>query len=279
MNIAARQPAVDPAIKVRRMDFAFSDDIPAFWFANDPFRTLLLTGLSGTFPAGERFFVDSVRHFQDQVQDPALRTAIRGFIGQEAHHSKEHLVLNAFMERKGYPVSRIEAFSERGLKWLRKRLSPQRQLAMTCALEHFTAILADQLLQNRAEFIDRMDPRVAPIWAWHAVEETEHKAVAFDVFRATVDDEWIRRSQMAIQTVEFLFFVNLHLMQLMTKSGRMTDLKMWAGAANFLWGKPGVLRQLLPAYLAYYRRDFHPWQHDNRAQVEAIKAEFLGDKA
>ena len=279
MTAAARMTAPAASIKVRHMDFEFPDDIPEFWFANDPYRTLLLTGLSGTFPAGERFFVDSVRHFQDQVKDPELRAAIRGFIGQEAHHSKEHHVLNAFMERKGYPVSKIDEFSTRGLKWLRKRLSPQRQLAMTCALEHFTAILADQLLKNRAEFIDRMDPRVAPIWAWHAVEETEHKAVAFDVFKATVDDEWIRRSQMALQTVEFMFFVNLHLVQLMRHSGRMGYLKMWAGAVNFLWGKPGILRQLLPAYLAYYRRDFHPWQHDNRAQVESIKQEFLRDAA
>ena len=132
MNIAAKVTPAD--IKVRRMDFEFPDEIPEFWFANDPFRTLLLTGLSGTFPEGERFFVDSVRHFQAQVTDPALKAAIRGFIGQEAHHSKEHKVLNALMERKGYPVSRIERFSGKGLAFLRRRLSPQRQLAMTCAL-------------------------------------------------------------------------------------------------------------------------------------------------
>ena len=186
---AAMNSAAD--IKVRRMDFEFPDDIPEFWYANDPYRTLLLTALSGTFPEGERFFVDSVRQFQDQVTDPELKKAIRAFIGQEAHHSKEHRVLNEMMERKGYPLSKIDAFGKRGLAYLRKRLSPQRQLAMTCALEHFTAILADQLLNNREEFLDKMDPRVAKIWAWHAIEETEHKAVAFDVFRATVDDEFL----------------------------------------------------------------------------------------
>ncbi|MFZ5723815.1 MAG: metal-dependent hydrolase [Pseudomonadota bacterium] len=264
-------------IKVRRMDFEFPDDIPEFWYAGDPYRTLLLTALSGTFPEGERFFVDSVRHFQDQVSDPELKQAIRGFIGQEAHHSKEHKVLNELMARKGYPMHKIDNMVRGGMKFIRKRLSPERQLAMTCALEHFTAILADQLLANRAEFIDKMDPRVAKIWAWHAVEETEHKAVAFDVFRATVDDEWIRRSQMALNTVEFLFFSSLHFMQLMVKSGHMTDVKMWLGGLNYFWGKPGIFRQLIPAYLAYYKRDFHPWQHDNRDQVAAIKKEFLGE--
>lgn len=271
---------ISPAtIKVRHMDFTFPDDIPEFWFANDPFRTLLLSALSATFPEGERFFVDSVRHYQDQITDPELKRAIRGFIGQEAHHSKEHKSLNELMARKGYPMAKIDNMVRKGLGFMRRRLSPQRQLAMTCALEHFTAILADQLLQNREEFIDRMDPRVAKIWAWHAVEETEHKAVAFDVFRSTVDDEWIRRSQMALNTVEFLFFSNLHLMQLMARSGHLTDVRMWLDSLDFLWGKPGILRKLAPAYLQYYRRDFHPWQHDNRARVEAIKQEFLGAAA
>ncbi len=273
MPAPARQSAIAD-IKVRRMDFQFPDDIPEFWFADDPFRTLLLTALSGTFPQGERFFVDSVRAFQDQVHDPELRMAIRAFIGQEAHHSKEHVVLNDMMERKGYAMSKIDEFGRKGLGWLRKRLPPQRQLAMTCALEHFTAILADQLLENRQAFIDQMDPRVAKLWAWHAVEETEHKAVAFDVFRTTVDDEWIRRSQMAINTVTFISIASFHFVQLMRESGRARDLKMWAGGLNFLWGSPGIFRQLIPAYFAYYKRDFHPWQHDNREAVEKIRREY-----
>ncbi|MFZ5756869.1 MAG: metal-dependent hydrolase [Pseudomonadota bacterium] len=274
MNIAARKPAADAGITVRRMDFEFPDDIPEFWFANDPYRTLLLTGLSATFPEGERFFVDSVRNFQDQVTDPELRQAIRGFIGQEAHHSKEHKVLNELMERKGYPMSKIDNMVRGGMKFMRKHMSRERQLAMTCALEHFTAILADQLLQNREEFIDRMDPRVAKIWAWHAVEETEHKAVAFDVFKATVNNEWIRRSQMALNTVEFLFFSTLHTVQLLRASGNAGKLQTWRSAFDFYWGKTGIFRKLGPAYRAYYRRDFHPWQHDNRERVEAIKKEF-----
>jgi uncharacterized protein len=260
-------------IKVRRMGFELPDDIPELWYANDPYRTLLLTALSGTFPEAERYFVDSVRAFKDQVTDPELQKAIRGFIGQEAHHAKEHRVLNDMMERKGYPMSKIDAFVKRGLTHCRKRISPQRQMAMTCALEHFTAILANQFLQNRAEF-DEMDPRVAKIWAWHAVEEIEHKAVAFDVFRATVDDEWIRRSQMAMNTVTFFVTTSFHLIGLMRAGGQLGNVKAWLGGIDFLWGRPGIFRRLIPAYLEYYRRDFHPWQHDNRALVERIQKEF-----
>ena len=269
-QIAAKKSA-GAAIKVRRMDFEFPDDIPEFWYANDPYRTLLLTALSGTFPQGERFFVEAVRQFQDQVTDPELKKAIRAFIGQEAHHSKEHAVLNAMMERKGYPMTKIDEFGQRGLSYLRKRLSPQRQLAMTCALEHFTAILADQLLANRAEFIDKMDPRVAKIWAWHAVEETEHKAVAFDVYTAVYGrgflPTFVRMMTMVITTIMFSLFTTLFQLRFLWRDGELLNLRAMFGFIGFLWWKPGPLRRMIPEYLDYYRPSFHPWDHDNRALI------------
>jgi len=127
----------------RRMDFVFDDSIPMDWFGGDPFKTMVLTALSATFPEGERFFVDSVRHYQKNVS-PELAAQVSGFIGQEAHHGREHDAFNQLMQRKGLPMKRIEQFVEGGLKFMRKRLSPERQLAMTCALEHFTAILVNR---------------------------------------------------------------------------------------------------------------------------------------
>ena len=47
-----------------------------------------MNALSTTFPDGERFFIDSVRNFQDQIKDPKLQKDIRAFIGQEANHGK-----------------------------------------------------------------------------------------------------------------------------------------------------------------------------------------------
>src|SRR5690606_4920788 len=135
------------------------DDIPAYWMGNDPFLSLFLTALSAVFPEGERFFVDSVRRYRDLIENPVLKKAVSAFIGQEAHHSKEHKGLNDLMTRKGYPVDEIENKVGMGLTYLRKVLPPERQLAMTCALEHFTAILAELLLTS-PELIERMDPRL-----------------------------------------------------------------------------------------------------------------------
>ena len=275
-DVAAIQAAHAP--KVRRLEFDFSDDIPEFWYDNDAFRTVLLYALSGGFPEGERFFIDSVRHFQDQIKDPELKAAIRGFIGQEAHHAKSHHALNEFIERRGYPVSRIDRDVGRLMNFFRRKFSPERQLAPTVAVEHFTALMAEQFVLLSDE-LNKMDPRMAKIWAWHAIEESEHKAVAFDVFKTTVDDEWIRLSQMVFTSFIFVTFSTLDFLRLMRHSGQMTNLRMWARGLNYFWGKPGMFRKMIPAYLDYYRRDFHPWQHDSSVLLAAVKKRYLQNEA
>ena len=99
-------------IPVRHMDFEFDDNVPTFWFGNDPLRTMILTALSGTFPEGERMFMRAVRHFQKGITDPELQKQVKAFIGQEAHHGKEHQAFNAMMTGKGVPVDYIEKFTK-----------------------------------------------------------------------------------------------------------------------------------------------------------------------
>lgn len=266
-------PAVHPLqpIQPRRQDFQFSDDIPMDWFGGDPFKSMVLTALSATFPEGERFFVDSVRRYQDRLP-AALARQVRGFIGQEAHHGREHDAFNQMMQRKGLPMREIDAFVGKGLHFMRKRLSPARQLAMTCALEHLTAVFAELALTEPDFFAD-MDPRLQPLWYWHAIEESEHKAVAFDVFQDQVGSYWIRSSQMAFNTVEFFVFSAYHTYQLFKARGIQRDWAMLRRGLNEFFGRsPGWLRRMSGAYFAYYRPDFHPWQRDTRAAMTHWKA-------
>src|SRR5690606_40176209 len=103
-------------IQPRRMDFQFDPSMSRYWFADDQFKTTLLTALSCTFPEGERFFVRAVRHYQKQISDPDLRERVKGFIGQEAHHGKEHEAFNDFMEEKGVPTRKVHDFVHNGMK-------------------------------------------------------------------------------------------------------------------------------------------------------------------
>ncbi len=282
-NLAARQRQPKPGLtatpagllpRVRRPEFELDQSVPTWWFGNDPFRTLLLAALSAGFPPGERFFIDSVRHYRDQITDPELSQAIRAFMGQEAHHSREHRALNGFLEERGIKLSRIEQEIQALMDQLRKKHSPERQLAHTVAVEHFTALMAEEYLLV-ADALSEMDPRMAAIWAWHAIEESEHKAVAFDVYRAIGGSEFVRITEMMTVSVMFPLFTFIHLVQLMKETGELTNVKSWLSGMVYLWGKPGVLRKVLPSYFKFYSPRFHPWNHDARELVEQAKQKYL----
>ncbi len=166
----------------RQVDFGFeSASVPRDWFCDDAFLSTFLDALSLLFPEGERFFVDSVKQHRDQIPTGELRGRVAGFIGQEAMHGKEHRGFNDLLLSQGFSAAPLV---EARLRWLlrlvRRGLAPRSQLAVTCALEHFTAILAERLLRDERMRQD-MHPSARPLWVWHALEESEHKAVAFDV--------------------------------------------------------------------------------------------------
>ena len=263
-------------IRVRRMDFSFGSDIPEFWFDNNPFLTAIMLGLSVSFPPGERYFIDSVRHFQDRIDDPELKAQIRGFIGQEAMHTKEHMGLNQFMDSRGYPASGMEKFVRDRIAWIQKNSTPEENLARTAALEHLTAIIAGTFLEH-PEVLERMHPTMAKVWAWHAIEEVEHRAVAFDVYKKLVDDEKLRVRTMLKVTLLFATVNLVRTLILMNVSGDLFNVKAWLKGSNLLWGKPGILRKIVPHYLAYYRRNFHPSQHEHGDRLTHARARYLGE--
>ncbi|RLU00638.1 metal-dependent hydrolase [Ketobacter sp.] len=279
---AAKRIGTD-AIPVRQMDFEFDEAISTFWFDGDPLRTMILTALSGTFPEGERMFMRSVRHYQSNLKDPELRQRVKAFIGQEAHHGKEHQTFNDMMTRKGIPVDKIDAYTKMGLKRIERFYSPGRVLAKTCALEHFTALFAELLLAH-PELIDGVDEPLKPLWIWHAIEESEHKSVAYDVYQEQVGGYWLRVSEMAITTVMFSFFSALHTAQLLQAAKDQPRTRRWRlkDRVQGMWRHREVLAELGKHYLTYYKPDFHPSQKDSRALRDrglALLTAYVGDKA
>ncbi len=277
-----KKQAGTPDIPVRRMDFEFDDDIPKYWFGGDPVRTMILTALSCTFPEGERMFMRSVRHFEPELTDPKLKKEVKAFIGQEAHHGKEHEEFNNMMGRKGLPIAEIEEFTRTNIAREEKLISPQRMLAKTCALEHFTAMFAETLLEH-PELIEDVDERLKPLWLWHAIEESEHKAVAYDVYEQQVGSYWIRTSEMAVTTVLFGLFTALHTRKLLKADPDKEKQKESRGKTlQELWKNRSILRDLGKHYLSYYKPGFHPSQKDSRLlRRRGIKMlqERIGSKA
>jgi len=256
-------------IKPNRMDFEFGDHIPKYWCYNDPFMTHFVGALSTFFPDGERFFIDSVRHYREVVKDDKVRQQeIAGFIGQEAHHSKEHEALNLMMEKRGLPALSGAKAALTLLNWGRRKFPPRTQLAATVALEHFTAILAHRLLSN-TDLINAMDDSIKPVWMWHAIEETEHKAVAFDLYKDVRGNNYQEMVfTMIMASLLLAGTTAIYQVRFMANDGQLFNIKSWAFGLNKLFGRKGVITGLVPDYLDFFKRDFHPWDHQNSELVD-----------
>lgn len=258
-------------IPVRRMDFSFAEHMPKYWFRGNPWITHYLNAMSAVFPDGERFFIHSVRNVQDRIKDPELLAQVRAFIGQEAHHGKEHEAFNTVIEQQhGVPMSSITAFTKKYLLGRAKKLPQMRQLAITIALEHFTAILANQLLSH-PEVFEELGSAEGDMFMWHAVEETEHKAVAFDVYQSVYGQGTlaylVRIIVMLITTFAFLTAISIFQIRFLVRDGQLFNLRAFGGFLKFMFASPGPLLKMIPDYLDYYAPKFHPWDHDNRALI------------
>ena len=242
------------------------------WMDNHPFKTTWFNAMSMTFPLGEKFFVDSVRHFADQIDDPKLREEIRGFCGQEGFHRREHDRYNrALCELRGYDHDRIENRLKKNIAQSYRWFSPLERLAVTAALEHITAIMAESSLSEGTHMDLVADREMRALWDWHAVEEMEHKAVAFDVFRAVGGTEKMRKKAMRQSTAFLTFDIMYGAIHMLHRDGKLWNFRVWKEGWKFLFFKGGVLRRIWPAYKEYYQEGFHPWHRDTRPLLDDWK--------
>jgi predicted metal-dependent hydrolase len=256
------------SIEIRDEHFHFGGDIPRYWHGGRRSVSLYMNGLSVFFPVGEQFFVRSVKAHRQLVNDARLLEEVRLFCGQEGIHGREHIQYNEMLRAQGYPVAEME---ERVRSLLdRVRRQPQRiQLAVTASLEHFTAILARSLLSVPAT-LEGAHPEMAALWRWHAAEESEHKAVAYDVYRAAGGYYAERVVVMLATTVIFLAKMAEHTLRLMRTDRISTSLREWGALFRFLFATGGTW-QLVTGYLAWYGPRFHPDDLDTRALLATWK--------
>jgi uncharacterized protein len=274
-----RSRSSGPVIPVRRVDLELDPEtLPLDYYGNDAHLTLMWNALSVLFPEGERFFVDSVRRFRDRINDPELAASIVAFVGQEAMHSKEHAVLTKVLEKQGVAAAMAaDRRVARILKLVRRVVPPKGQLAATCALEHFTALLAEQLLRNE-RYQEMLDEKARGLWCWHALEELEHKTVAFDVYKA-VGGSYVRRVAVMVMTTVIFFAVTAGVyVAMLRERGRLTDLRGLARYLSHFWGRRGFFSSLAPAYFAYYKPGFHPNDRDTRELVAERSERLFGEQ-
>jgi predicted metal-dependent hydrolase len=269
------QTPADLSIHPRDIAFGRGAAPIRWWMGGDPVATAFYNALSASFPQGERFFIDAVRRFRDAAS-PALQEQIKAFTTQESIHSREHVFFNQQATAAGYDLTKINRVIDQRLSFGRS-LPAVYQLAATMALEHFTAVLAHAVLSD-PRHMEQAPPDMQRMWRWHAIEEVEHKGVAFDTWMAARKDSWgltrwfARVRAMFMATVIFCEFI-VRGTKLFLEQDNINNVKSWFRLFTFLFVKPGLFRQVLGAYFAFYLPGFHPWHVDDRQLVAEVDRE------
>ena len=280
MTATALPTPADLSITPRDRRFGRERAAPRLWHGGRVEATAIYNALSTTFPAGEAFFVESVRSFRDGAP-PKLAAEIKGFTTQEAIHSREHDAFNKRAAQAGYDLSKLEAQVERRLAITRGK-PPIVSLAATMALEHFTAILAHQLLAD-PKHLRGAEKETAELWRWHALEEIEHKGVAYDTWLYATrtwprGKRWkLKAKVMLYVTRNFIVDRTSGALELMRQDG-VTGIEAWRRLLWYQWVRPGMFRKIAGAWLKFFMPGFHPWNEDDRHLLRRDEAN-VGDPA
>ena len=242
-------------------ELGLDGDIPKYWLEGDAFKSRFFDAMSLLFPEGEKFFITCVRDFRDQITDPLLQAQVKDFMYQEGQHGTVHTQFNDRLKAQGIAVDQIIEEEKRLMFGVfRKYFSRRFTLGQTAAAEHLTAIMAHGFF--RQNLFKNADPRIRAMYAWHAVEEIEHKAVAYDVMKKVARTSYFTRVlAMLFTSIGF----PLHTFMIMNHMFKVDGLKnrplVFLKGFWWMYGPRGIFTRVLLDWAAYFVPGFHPWKH------------------
>ncbi len=249
-------------IIVRKKKFDFNNS-PKYYYKN-ALITHFFNALSATFPPGEDFFVRSVRHFRKNNKS-TLEKEISAFIGQEAWHSLAHETLNQYATQHNINLKDWETKIDYLLKNAERVLTPKLCLAVTIALEHYTATMGNEILTNKY-WINNFKEPYKELILWHSTEEVEHKSVAFDVYLREADDinsYIIRCLIMIISSIIFWIIISYMTLDIYIKDKTIKNKN-----TQFMFGiyellRPnGFITNIMKDIPKYFKYTFHPSENN-----------------
>jgi predicted metal-dependent hydrolase len=263
------------SITTRRIHFDHDDLTERHYVAGDLLESHLLAVLSALIPAGERFIADAIRRSRDDIADPALRSQANAFMGQELLHQREHDRFNEALARVGYPTAVIDRTSA-ALFTVLGRLPVRTQVAMTAAVEHWTAVIAEHALADDTFLSGEVPAETRAFLGWHLVEELEHKAIAADVLAEDGISEPERMAAMVL-TVGVLIGPVVGALALSLARDRATlDPRKVVRSVARLRGTFFARRAFRRDLVGYLRPGFHPDQRDTSDLLDRRRAELFG---
>jgi len=272
---SARRRSAAASFPVRRPDFDFSS-VRRFFYDDNALASAFWAALQALFPDGERFFIKAVRDCRQLVDDPALQAEIDAFMGQEANHGRAHREVNEKARQvHGVDLRKIERRTARIMGLFNRIHSPVQRLAMTAGAEHFTATVARFLLRHPEYLAGFRDLDARRLVMWHALEEREHRAVAFDVYRSAGGTYWMRVVMWLWMAAVLAPWITYEVVRLTAELEGFDDRAALRRGYASLLGRKGILMKIGPGMRDYFRRDFHP-SDDDQSALEAEWRRELG---
>lgn len=259
-------------VSPRKMVFPFSSIKNKYFFNGNSLKTCFLAGLSSTFPPGESEFIESVRNYREKINNPKLAKQVGGFIGQEGHHSHQHKKINQALYDLGFDAPALEIQMGKIIQKRVKSLNPKTRLAITVCMEHLTAILAEYIL-DKPEVFNGLEEPARQLMFWHAVEEIEHKAVAFDVYMECEGDRALLQKVMKFAIKIFFWRMFTFTLKLMWQDKKLPSWAEIKEFKRFLYGDLGLVTQLKAPFRTFAEPDFHPWQTNSLTLIDKWEAE------
>lgn len=269
-------------IPIRHMKFDFDHKLidPKFYM-NAELASAYFASLSIFLTRGEDLVIDTARYHRDFISDPLLKQRVTALIGQEAIHSKMHEELNEAYLKKDLPVTIFRTLAGYVFEYGFERLPQPVKLSLMAAIEHFTAVLAEYMMNHEEVFFTSQDEKQRAIWMWHMLEESEHKDIAYDVFQTLSNNYSLRIAGFfpALITILVLISIASFFVPLYRKPKNILSLSYWKDvprSARLIFGlQDGVYGSTIKHIFDYLRPDFHPNDHDTSEFLEYYKERLL----
>ncbi|TDU25847.1 hypothetical protein DFR24_4292 [Panacagrimonas perspica] len=259
MRKLASHPMDDFPVRPLTFDLGSAEGEGVVWSRTCPEFAVFINALALHIPHFERYLIKAMRAAREHITDPKLRRDMTAIIGQEAHHAKNFLLFNAALARRYPKVGRHDAEAAKDFADRAEKDSLKQLVGFTAGYETFTFLAGIIILKNYERWFADSDPTLKAMWMWHQVEEIEHGAVAFDVYKQLYGQhEWYRKwtilhalTHIAVQTLKTY--------------PHMAKVEGWLrnpfkGAAK-LWFCVHMLLRLLHAALPVFRRNYDPRKH------------------
>lgn len=269
----------EPILRPRKYRLKRPVNMKRHWMNGDPVATAFFNSLSISFPHAEIFMIGSVKAWREHVSE-RQRQDVDAFIEQELNHSREHVAFNRGMDKSGFESGTVEKDIIKLVSDLNLR-DDLFKLQMTVCMEHLTAVLSSEFLSQTVH-LEGAEPELKKMWLWHATEEIEHKAVAFNIWSEVTKDRsnfsrWLSRSAM-FAVISYRFFKNRTVAQIhFLKQDGYSGPQAFMALMRYGFQKNGMLRNILKPWAAFFKVNFHPWSIDDRHLIATGESQFIMD--